>query len=194
MNQPPPPAKLLRPGHDKFLKHRFDLAGRSWKEHEVDTSLLNPHSRRGSPAIGQDLGSFDYFRLPLVDLGHAITATGEPLSQLFQNPVVEGQRSAKDLCHGCSREVVFRGTQAAAQNDQIGSLQCRVEHRDDISLVVSHDGLEVDVEAGLVESLGEEQGIGVEMVRSQQFGAKRNDLGLHWMCQSCSMELRGYLC
>jgi hypothetical protein len=48
-----------------------------------------------------------------------------------------------------------------------------------VGAAVADNGLEDDLYAELVETLGQEQGIGVLAVGRQEFGADRYDLSIH---------------
>src|SRR3974377_201489 len=80
---------------------------------------------------------------------------------------------------GLASEVVFGGTEAAGEDDDIATHDCGAGNANEMIEGVSNDGFEADVDAELVELAGQEQGIGILTERSEHLRADRNDFSDH---------------
>ncbi len=76
-------------------------------------------------------------------------------------------------------EVVFSGAEASHEDDDVGARDGEFRGLLQVIEIVAHDGFEADIDAELVETLGEEKRIGVLAERGEQFRTDGDDLGVH---------------
>ena len=99
------------------------------------------------------------------------------------------QRAAKRVRHGVARQVILGGTQAAAQNDNIGLAQRFAHGRTQSRAIIAYDQLAQHFHPERVELIGEEQGVGVDAPRSEQLRADGDDFRV---CRSATAIVQNW--
>jgi len=84
-----------------------------------------------------------------------------------------------------AREVVFGGTESAGGDDDVSAGERDADGGGEVRGVVAEDGLEGDGNTERVETVGEEERVGVGAVRRQHLGADGDDFSDHgiWVSQ-----------
>src|ERR1044072_8179660 len=75
-----------------------------------------------------------------------------------------------------ARDVGLGGSGAAREDDDAGALERVADGLFETRVVVADDGLELDLDAGRVEPVGQPEAIGVRAKGRQQLGADGDDL------------------
>jgi hypothetical protein len=89
------------------------------------------------------------------------------------------QLYSERLGDALAREIVFGGTEASGKKNDLGTGERDSAGLQQMRAAVADNGLEDDLDAELVETPGQEQGIGVLAIGRQEFGADRYDLSIH---------------
>ena len=126
--------------------------------------------------VGQHVGALGHHRLPPVDLGHPRPARREALPDHVDELRLLAQRAPRDGRDGLARQVVVGRAEPPAHHHEVGARQRRAQDRLEVGGPVSDDGLGPDLDAVLVQPLRDEERIGVEPRRHQQFAADGDDL------------------
>ena len=74
---------------------------------------------------------------------------------------VAAQRERERFGDGFAGEVVFRGAEAAHEDEDVGAAEGGADGVDEVLCAVADDGFEGDGDADLVELLSEVEGVGV---------------------------------
>ncbi len=96
-----------------------------------------------------------------------------------QNRVVAAQLAAQKLGDRFARQVVFRGAQSPARDDQRHAVQRIAKRFGEQIAVVADNRLANDFDADLVQLSGQEERVGVGAVRSQHLRTDGNDFRFH---------------
>ena len=88
---------------------------------------------------------------------------------------LEGQRFAD----GFAGEVVFRGAEAAHDDQNVNAGEGGADGVDQVALAVTDDGFEGDGDAEGVEPLCQVEGVGVLTEGGEHLGADGDDFGFH---------------
>ena len=80
---------------------------------------------------------------------------------------------------GFAGEVVFRGAEAAHEDEDVDAGEGGADGVDEVLAAVADDGLEGDGDADFVEFLGEIEGVGVLAEGGEHLGADGDDFGFH---------------
>ena len=89
------------------------------------------------------------------------------------------QTQAKRFGHGLAGEIVFGGSEAAAEDENVGAEQAVLCCGNEAPPIVADDTLENYVDAQQIELLGEVERVGVHAEGREHLGTHRNDFGVH---------------
>ena len=163
--------------HCRF-EHRLQFHGRPGQQHEDHAVVCDPLAGRGAAIVGQHLGALDHVSLTAIVLRHLATERAEPRFDAIANLLLENQRPAERAGDGFAREIVFGGSQAAGENDDLRTRRRAQDAVGEPLAFVADHGFAHHLHAQRVELIGEVQRVGVEPLRRQQFRTDRDDLGI----------------
>ena len=173
-------ARLRRqPLANHRLQHRRHLARWSRQQHQRGLVPLQPQAGRRPVGICEHRGAARHHRLPPVDLRHRHAAPGEPVTNPFDDPLVDVERHVEHPCDRVAGDVVFGRTKPARHDDEIGPGERPFQHARELVDVVGDDGLEAHVVPNCVQPVGDEQGVRVDAKRRQHLTAYRHNAGPH---------------
>ena len=110
---------------------------------------------------------------------HDHLAGGETFVECGENGVVGVEADAKRGGDGFAGEVVFGGAEAAGEDDDVGARECDEGGAGEVREIVADDGLEGDLDAEVVEAVGEVEGVGVLAEGREHLGAGGDDFSDH---------------
>ena len=110
---------------------------------------------------------------------HDHLARGEAFVECSEDGIVGMETDAECGSDGFAGEVVFGGAEAAGEDDDVGAGDGDAGGRGEVGKVVADDGLEGDLNAEIVEALGEEEGVRVLAEWREHLGAGSNDFSDH---------------
>jgi len=159
------------------------LGGRAGEHHE-DLAVagefgIEPEADGGAVGVGEDGCALNDVSLLEVVVGHEDAALGEAGGELDDESGVATDGDAEGFSDGFAGEVVFGGSEAAGDEDEVSAGEGGADGGDEVALAVADDGLEVDGGADLVELLGEEERVGVLAEGGEELGADGDDFGFH---------------
>ena len=112
----------------------------------------------------------------------------EALLQLIADLFAKAQFAIQRQRDRIPRHIVFRRTQPSRDDHYLsaayGAPYCRGEEL----AIVSHDALGYDLDSKRVQLIGEVERIRIHALGSEQFGADRDNLGLHRLEQRPSLN------
>src|SRR5216110_2566868 len=89
-------------------------------------------SRRGAALVMKRPLSTKNIRLPLVHLGHLPAALREPRFDFVDDRLIDVEFETERLRERVARQVVFGGTEAAGDDEDVGVIERDVDLVDDI--------------------------------------------------------------
>src|SRR4030095_3375466 len=107
-------------------------------------------------------GTFGHIRLPSIIRRHGPATASKMLFDLFQKVVIEHQLPSRNIGDDFACQVVLRGTESAASDDDIRSLQSPLDDLFHPPGVVAYYGLEIQIDAQRCQPLRHPGGIGVD--------------------------------
>ena len=175
--------QLLEPIEAEVVEHAFQLVGRAGQQNQQAALAfvggVEPLAGSGAAAVLQQLGSGDAVGLLDVVFRHAHAVCGGAGVQGGHHFVIALQFDAERLGHALAREIVLGGAEASGKNNDLGAGERDAAGLQQVLAAVADNGLEDDLDAKLVETPGQEQGIGVLAEGRQELGADRYDLSIH---------------
>ena len=138
-----------------------------------------PLSGSGAVRIGKHGGPVQNVGLLGVVGGHVPASLGEALFQASEDFRIAMHTQAQSFSHCLSRKIVFRGAEAAAENQNVRTKQAVLRRGDQPPKVVAHNAFENYVDAQQVELFGEIERVGVHAEGREHLGTHRNDFGIH---------------
>ena len=140
---------------------------------------MRPEARRRPELIGQPIGPFRHQCLTEVVLGHGPSEAREAFLDAAADfrdfPKLPPQHFGQNV----PVDVVFRGTEAAGDDNELGSVHCPTEHGSQAFGLVAHDRFVSDFDAQSIEFLGEEERVGVHPLGREQLGSHGDNFGIH---------------
>ena len=110
---------------------------------------------------------------------HHHLARGEAFVESGEDGVVGVKADVECGGGGLAGEVVFGGAEAAGEDDDVGAGDGDEGGAGEMGEVVADDGLEGDLDAEVVEALGEVEGVGVLAEGREHLGASCDDFSDH---------------
>ena len=110
---------------------------------------------------------------------HDHLACGEAFVERGEDGVVGVEVDAECGGDGFAGEVVFGGAEAAGEDDDVGAGDGDEGGAGEVGEIVADDGLEGDLDAEIVEAVGEVEGVGVLAEGREHLGAGCNDFSDH---------------
>ena len=86
---------------------------------------------------------------------------------VFEDGFIQDEFPVEQFRDGFTGQIVFGGPKSAARKNQRHAFERIAEHFRQQFAVVAHNRLANDLDAELVEFLGEKQRVGIHVVRSQ---------------------------
>ena len=161
------------------LEHRLQLSRRPGQQHDQLSLVLDPQARCGPVPVRQHRGALRHHRLTPVDLRRPQSARGKPLLDRLEDMRVILERTADEVCDDVAREIVVCRAEPAGQDQQIGSVE-RVRHdRLQHVPVVARNRLTLEIDTDLVQPLGDEERVRVDVRRRQHLAADSDDFCSH---------------
>ncbi len=165
------------------FKQRLELVRRAGQE---DNDALTTVKRAAQPlagsssiGVGQNNGPTDDVGLLGVVRRHLPFASCEALLQSSQYFGITLELKPKRLGYGLSSQVVFRGSETAAEDDDIGAKKCVLRRPNQLPQIVAHHAFEDHLNPQQIQLLGEEERVGIYPVGSEKLGPYRDDFGIH---------------
>ena len=140
---------------------------------------IEPLAGSAAVGVGQQRGAFQNVGLLQIVLRHGDAPGGGASMQRGHLRSVAAQRERERLGHGLAGQIVFGGSQAAHQDENVDAAQRGANGADEILLPVAHDGLEGDGDADAVELFREVERVGVLAEGGEHLGADGDDFGFH---------------
>ena len=84
------------------------------------------------------------------------------------------ERPPDEIGNNVAGEIVVGRTEAAGKNEQISSLECVRDNRFQDVTIITRDRFALQIDSELIQSLGDEKGVGVHVRRRQHFAADGN--------------------
>ncbi len=129
--------------------------------------------------VFEDGGAVEHVGLLGVVGRHGHLARGEALVELSEDGGVGMKLDVERGGGGFAGEVVFGGAEAAGEDDDVGAGDGDAGGAGEVGEVVADDGLEGDLNAEIVEAVGEEEGVGVLPEGREHLGAGGDDFSDH---------------
>ena len=140
---------------------------------------VEPLAGRAAGFVLQQDGAVDDVGLLFVVGRHGDAPRQEFELQREKGFIVTMKREA-ERCGDClAGKVIFRGAEAAGENDDVGAADRDGGGGGEMVEVIADDGFEGDRDAELVEGSGEVKRVGVLTVRRQHLGTGGDDFGDH---------------
>ena len=172
-----------RRGRDQFSEERLQLLGRPGQQDD-DARLAVEGGRkklagRAAVGVGQQRRTVEDVGLLGVVGRHGDAAGGEALVQPGEQLVVGLHADAERGGNGLARQVVFGGSEAAREHDDVGTGECDAGRAGKMRKRVADNGLEGYLHAQIVQLLREEERVRVLPERRQHFGAGGDNFSDH---------------
>ena len=129
--------------------------------------------------VGQDLSAFDLVGLLGVVRRHDDAASDEAMLQEIVDSLVAMKGAVEGFGDALAGEVVFGGTEATGDQDDVGAVDGDLDGGAKVIAVVADDGLERYGDAEVVEARGEVERVGVLTMRREHLGTDGDDLCKH---------------
>ncbi len=140
----------------------------------------DPLSGRAAIGVGQDDGPGHHVRLLEIIGRHVLPAARREASfQTGDNLGIAAQSESQCIGYRFTSEIVFRRSQAAHEDHDLGTRKCQASRARKMFAVVAHDGLEYDIDAQQVELFREIKRVRILAERSQQLRADGNNFSIH---------------
>ena len=159
------------------LEHRPQLARGAGQQHQTDRAGRQPETGCGSRRIRQHLRPARNRRLPAIDVRHLQAARRKPRPNRVHDGGRLGKGPVEQLRDDVTRHVVGRRPEPPGDDHDVGHAQRMAQGAGKADRLVAHHQLLDDVDPDRVEPVGDEQRVGVRLVRRQQLGAHGNDRG-----------------
>ena len=177
--QPRCPDMSQQPLLDQRLEHRLQLARRTRQQHDEFFVVFDPQSRRRSVLVRQDDGAPRHHGLTPVDLGCSQPARGKALFNRLEDVGVIIQRAADEIGDNIARQVVVGRSEAARHDEQVASAQRVGDDCLQGNAIVAGNRLALQIDSELIQSLGDEQRVRVDVSRCQHLTADSNHFRFH---------------
>ena len=168
-------------GLDFILKQPLHLHRHAGQGENHAPGIFDNETGRRAIGILHRNGAFGHIRLPPIIRRHGPATASKMLFDLFQKIVVEHQLPSRNFGDDLACQVVLRGTEPPAGDDDIRPLQRPLNDLFHPSGVVANDRLEIKINAQRSQSLRHPGGIGVDDLAEEQLGSDSNDFRIrHW--------------
>ena len=141
------------------------LVGRAGKEHDelaiAGEGGVEPLAGRAAVGVGQNGCALENVGLLEIVLRHGDAPGGGAGVERGDLRGVAAQGERERFSDGFAGEVVFRGAEAAHEDENVDAAEGGADGVDEVFAAVADDGLEGDGDADLVEFFGEIEGVGV---------------------------------
>ena len=124
-------------------------------------SASSQRAGSGAARIRKDPGAFGNHGLAFIYFGHGAREAAEAFLDFAHDGFVEMQLAAEEFGNGFARAIVVGGAQAAARDDQVGTIESVAEGGAHFVARIADDGFVDDADADFVEFVGEPEGISV---------------------------------
>src|ERR1700687_1569605 len=172
-------ASPRQPRQQLFVEHGLQFAWRAGEQRDDSPRIFDPQAGRGAARILQHFRAFGHHRLAAFDRRHLAPELPEPALDVLKNRFVELQLAAEKIRHRFAREVVLCRPEPARGDDQFHAVERLPERGAEIIAIVPYNRLSNDLDAKLVQLLGQEERIRIKTVRRQTFRTNRDDFRFH---------------
>ena len=162
---------------DERVRHRLQLARRSWKKHDEAVPDLHHLSGRSAVGIVENDAALNDQRLTAIHVGHREAAPRKPLAESLDNLRILDERHTQHVSQRIARNIVVGRPEAAGQDHEVDAVEGAAQVLGYLTAVVPDDGLRSQLDAEGSEPLGKEERVRVEARRAQQLAPDRKDLG-----------------
>ncbi len=175
--------KFAQAGQAFGVKERPALVGRAGKEHDqlaiAGEGGVEPLAGRAAVGVGQQGCALENVGLLEIVLGHGDAPGGGAGVQRGDLRGVAAQGERERFGDGLAGQIVFGGSEAAHEDENVGAAESGANGVDEILAPVANDGLESDGDADPVELFREIERVGVLAERGEHLGADGDDFGFH---------------
>ena len=159
------------------LEHRSEFSRRTGQQHNDLIAVFDPQAWGRAVDVVEHDCAVGHHRLTAIDLGHREVATRKTRPDGLRDRGVLTQRPLQHVGHDIARQVVVGGPEPTTQDHHINPFQGAAENGGEIRVSIADDRFGPDVDAELIQRLGNRQRVGVDTGRRQQFRADCDDLG-----------------
>ena len=172
-----------RRGRQAASKSGRALVGRAGDEHEelaiAGEGDVEPLAGGGAVGVGEDGCALEDVGLLEVVVGHGDAPGGGAGVEGGDLGGVAAEGEGERFSDGFAGEVVFSGSEAAHEDDNVGAGKGGADGADEVFAAVADDGFKGDGDADLVELFGEIEGVGVLPPGGEHLGADGDDFAFH---------------
>ena len=165
-------------GHYLVFEEPLHLKGNTGQGYDDAARVLDYERRRGAVGVFNRNGALGNVGLPLVVSSHYQAAPPKPVLDLLLEMRVEDKLSVRHLRDDLARQIVLRGADSTARDDDVRAFEGLGNHLAHAPRVVANRRLVVEVHAYLCEALRHPRRVGVHDLSQKQLGANRDYLGV----------------
>ena len=164
---------------DNRFEHRLQLARRTRQQDNQFCFVFDPEAWSGSVLVRQHGRARRHHCLAAVDRGRHEPAGRESLFDRFEDLRVILERPTDKIRDNVTCEIVVGRAEPPRQNEQVAPAQRIRDDRLQDAAVVAGNSFPLQVDPDLVETLGDEQRIRIDVSRRQHLAADGNDFCSH---------------